>query len=117
MAASAVRRFKSCRVIFSKVKGELQCNSTVVLRGEFARTKLTKTLFFSLPIGAYVVSNCFETRYQSIFVVHLDDRTDRKKLWAFALKRGADQRCCEVHWELGDFKSWAGSPMNIPDGN
>jgi hypothetical protein len=85
------------------------------IRGEFIRTKLTKSLLYSLPNGACVVSNCFLTRTQSIFVVQLEEAIDRQRVWAFAVKRKASQRYCWAFWHKENFESWAGAPMTVPE--
>jgi len=58
--------------------------------------QLTKALLFTLSAGDIIVSNCIKADGESIFVVRLNEVTDRSALWSQALAAGANGRLCHI---------------------
>jgi hypothetical protein len=74
-----------------------------VISGEYLREKLTKKLLFSLPQGAWLVSNVGFNPWTA----HLMEQTDRQRLWEQAAERGAAQRLVSVVWSEQDAKQFS----------
>lgn len=75
-----------------------------ILPNEYSRTKLTKKLIYSLPAGAFVVSNirmneegppCFASRIAKL---------NRSFVWEQAKGLGAAQRTCDIFWNTDDVR-------------
>jgi len=67
-----------------------------IIVGEYLRQKLTRKLLFSLPDGAYVMSNVSTTTLQ------LKKHSDRERLWEQAVKDGIAQHTATVVWNASD---------------
>src|ERR1044071_68070 len=71
-------------------------------RHALVREKLTKRLLLSLPSGAFVVSNCFQSP-RSIFAEQLGSDETRLEAWRRGVEGGAAGRLCQVVWTESDF--------------
>lgn len=67
-----------------------------IIIGEYLRERLTRKFLYSLPEGAYVMSNVSTT------TLHLKKGVDRERLWEQAVKEGIAQRTVTVVWKDSD---------------
>ena len=66
-------------------------------RGAFLRKKLTKKLFFALPVGTRVFSNIGAGNPPCpIWSAHLTIDSDREQLWQDAVSHGVTQQLANV---------------------
>jgi hypothetical protein len=78
--------------------------------GTIIRERMTKTRFFTLPAGAYVVSNLY-LNDKSVFAEQLGHDISREAAWNRAVAAGADRRLCEVLWTKRDFCEACVAPL------
>ena len=76
--------------------------------GFICRGKLTKKFFSTLPVGVFLVSNCYEKlspkKSTPLFYEYTESPEGRKTQWERIKTVGADQRLCDVFESSEAFK-------------
>ena len=94
---------------------EMEIESPEIIRGEFARERLTKKFLTGLPNGAIIVGNELRDGMPN-FYCRIDDGQNRTRLWMRAVNAGATQQVCNVYWNPRDVLEIHGvDPDEDPD--
>ena len=75
-----------------------------------ATTTLSKRMFFSMPTGGLLVSNCLHSPTRSIFEEIVEPAgLARERQWQRIVLAGASQRLCRVFRSRKDYQRWLAS--------
>lgn len=70
------------------------------------RCKLSKKFFMQLGEGLYLVSNLYETRYESLFAEEVSSQHYREQQWQRIVRAGVNDRICNVYRTEADYRYW-----------
>ena len=90
---------------------EISLDLEGIIRGEYARPKLTQKLILSLSDGAILVGNTINDGRPN-FAAVLKQGRDRDRLWKEAVRRKAAQRICFIFWDPDDVRKIHGIDLN-----
>ena len=81
-----------------------------------APKKLTKSLFFSLPTGVFLVSNIMGRDYRAAFAAEVADASERAQQWLQIAAAKATQRQCRVFQSREKYLEWEADMRRLGGG-
>lgn len=101
-ASNALSGPNKCLFIRAEIPVPSAPPDAPIQAGEYLRSKLTKKLLNSLPVGAILVSNVFDSACHPVFCEPVGEPRERDDVWAAAKAVGANNRMVEVVWDPAD---------------